>query len=57
VYARINPVKKLIISAVTLAIAATGVFLGCGGAEEESPMKNEDPPAPGKPDLPPDGGE
>tara|TARA_B100001123_G_C15095743_1_gene941480 strand:+ start:305 stop:478 length:174 start_codon:yes stop_codon:yes gene_type:complete len=57
VYARIKPVKKLIISAVTLAIAATGVFLGCGGAEEESPMKNEDPPAPGKPDLPPDGGE
>ena len=56
-YARIKPMKELIISAVTLAIAATGVLLGCGGAEEESPMKKKDPPAPGKPDLPPDGGE
>jgi len=49
-----GPVKKLIISAVTLAIAATGVFLGCGGAEEESPMKNEEPPSPDNPDLPSD---
>jgi hypothetical protein len=51
------PMKKMIISTVTLAIATTGVFLGCGGAEEDSPMKNEDPPAPGKPDLPSEDGE